>query len=364
MSSVVLKMELCCAFAVAMPVIGSGCLSRASASSAARPKRLAAAVMSSRARAIPQPPGRVPAADAATPPEAPSSPRYACPTCRTPVRPVTEKRCPTCATEFPVSQGFLEMLPKRDRVLSLLPAPFVALFEPLRQSLFQNPLVSFSYERGWRDSFEGQGFPGPDAEYSIMERFFLGSDSSSESDTGRREGQAGQAKTAGGDTIALDVSCGSGLMARRMVSGGRLGRVIAVDYSASMLQETIRRAEGAQMQLDTVRADVARLPFETCSIDYAHAGAAVHCWPKPLDGLAEVCRVLKPGGRFLATTFLKDAFPPPRWAQGIVGRSVSQPAFRFFDRDELRRLFQAAGFTKIDVEIVNKCAIVRCEKAL
>jgi SAM-dependent methyltransferase len=227
----------------------------------------------------------------------------------------------------------------------------MALVGPTRQSLFQNPLVSFAYERGWRDSFGRQGFPGPDAEYAITERFFLGSDLPPSSGNG--------------DTIVLDVSCGSGLMARRMVAGGRLGRVIAVDYSASMLLEAIRRAEDAQLPLlDAVRVDVARLPFETSSIDFAHAGAAVHCWPKPLDGLAEVCRVLKPGGRFLATTFLKDAFAPPRWAQAIVGRSVSTPAFRFFDRDELRRLFQAAGFTKIEVETINKCAIVRCEKPL
>lgn len=34
------------------------------------------------------------------------------------------------------------------------------------------------------------------------------------------------------------------------------------------------------------------------------AGAALHCWPYVQDGLKEVHRVLKPGGRFFASTFL------------------------------------------------------------
>jgi hypothetical protein len=34
-----------------------------------------------------------------------------------------------------------------------------------------------------------------------------------------------------------------------------------------------------------VRADVARLPFATGSIDAVHAGAAIHCWPSPAAGV-------------------------------------------------------------------------------
>lgn len=34
-----------------------------------------------------------------------------------------------------------------------------------------------------------------------------------------------------------------------------------------------------------VRADVARLPFGTGTIDAVHAGAALHCWPSPAAGV-------------------------------------------------------------------------------
>lgn len=53
-----------------------------------------------------------------------------------------------------------------------------------------------------------------------------------------------------------------------------------------------------------VRADVGRLPFATGSVDAIHAGAALHCWPNPEAAMAEISRVLKPGGVFVASTFL------------------------------------------------------------
>ena len=37
--------------------------------------------------------------------------------------------------------------------------------------------------------------------------------------------------------------------------------------------------------LALVRADVARLPFATGTVDAVHAGAALHCWPSPLSGV-------------------------------------------------------------------------------
>jgi hypothetical protein len=58
-----------------------------------------------------------------------------------------------------------------------------------------------------------------------------------------------------------------------------------------------------------VRADIARLPFATGSVDAIHAGAAIHCWPNPQAALAEISRVLRPGGVFVASTFLNPWAP-------------------------------------------------------
>ena len=56
---------------------------------------------------------------------------------------------------------------------------------------------------------------------------------------------------------------------------------------------------------ELLRADVAALPLRSGAIAAVHAGAAMHCWPQLESGLAEIRRVLKPGGRFYATTFFQ-----------------------------------------------------------
>lgn len=70
-----------------------------------------------------------------------------------------------------------------------------------------------------------------------------------------------------------------------------------------------------------MRADVGRLPFATGSVDAIHAGAAIHCWPNPQAAMAEISRVLKPGGVFVASTFLTPFAPLGE----LVGDSTIRP---------------------------------------
>ena len=52
-----------------------------------------------------------------------------------------------------------------------------------------------------------------------------------------------------------------------------------------------------------------------------HAGAAIHCWPNPTAALAEISRVLRPGGVFVASTFLNFTAPLGQ----LVGDEFVQP---------------------------------------
>nr|CAB3480896.1 unnamed protein product [Digitaria exilis]CAB3482897.1 unnamed protein product [Digitaria exilis]CAB3503953.1 unnamed protein product [Digitaria exilis] len=63
-------------------------------------------------------------------------------------------------------------------------------------------------------------------------------------------------------------------------------------------------------RLALVRADISRLPFMNGSIDAVYAGAAIHCWPSPACAVAEISRVLRPGGVLVASTFVADVIPP------------------------------------------------------
>merc|ERR1712032_120726 len=115
----------------------------------------------------------------------------------------------------------------------------------------------------------------------------------------------------GNDNVVVDMSCATGLFTRRFAAKDTYDRVLGCDYSDSMLTECRKRLKEENLpeslkktQLDLVRLDVGQIPMGNSTINALHAGAAMHCWPD-LDGaLSEIYRVLKPGGRYFATTFL------------------------------------------------------------
>jgi len=207
----------------------------------------------------------------------------------------------------------------------------------LSTTTFQSPLVSFIYERGWRQQFRLSGFPGPDAEYDLAKNFLLSSPLLS------------SGPGVGGATL-LDCSCGSGLFTRRFASDSDLPfeRLIALDFSESMLRQTnASAAEEAggetypyySRSLELVRADVARLPFATGSLDGIHAGAAIHCWPAPEVGMAELARVLKPGAALVLSTFR---------TQSVIRANRS---FRLWEESELRDLSRQVGLVNFKAEL-------------
>ena len=119
-----------------------------------------------------------------------------------------------------------------------------------------------------------------------------------------------------------------------------------------------------------MRCDVAKIPFKSDSIDAFHAGAAMHCWPEIEESLKEIHRVLAPGGRYFATTFLGTYFQNvanlEKTSNGGEAVEQSMQAFQYFPTVEvLRDLLTEAGFDddKVDVEVLGvACAIIRCEK--
>lgn len=161
-------------------------------------------------------------------------------------------------------------------------------------------------------------------------------------------------------------------MARRLAGSGLFRKVVAADLSAAMLREAGTRAEEAGVAFDLVRADVTALPFADGGVDAVHAGAALHCWDRIQDALAEVRRVLVPGGRFFASTFLKGAYVPAvvggiggNEAEKIVAKFVDRfgtRPYRFFETDELIFLARAAGFVDVQVQVFNKCVILTALK--
>lgn len=206
--------------------------------------------------------------------------------------------CKRCRRSFDSNSTFVDLT-----LASGAPDTAYTLSNGTGMTTFQNPLVGFVYERGWRQNFRAAGFPGPDREFEMAMEFL-------------------QPVTGG---TVMDLSCGSGLFTRRFLSCGAFTSIVAVDYSVAMLTQTQqfvnRMDSNAAASLQLVRADVGRLPFQTESFNAIFSGAALHCWPNVSMALAEISRLLRPGGVFVFSTFTRV----PKEIDDLINRSPLRP---------------------------------------
>ena len=160
----------------------------------------------------------------------------------------------------------------------------------------------------------------------------------------------------------LDLGAGTGdqtLMAARRI--GPEGTVLATDISPSMLALTLRAARQADLgNVETRVMDAQRLDLSSGSFDVAIARFSLQFVPDVGRALAEVRRVLKSGGRFVAVVFSaieKNRFRavPSAIASRLAGKPFPAPGpgqWALNDPAGLRAAFQRAGFRDVDVRPV------------
>ena len=114
-----------------------------------------------------------------------------------------------------------------------------------------------------------------------------------------------QAVVRPGDRV-LDAACGTGDLAVIAAKAG--ARVTGLDFSERMLERARRKAP----ELDWVRGDLLALPFSDASFDSATVGFGVRNVSDLARAIAELRRVLRPGGR-LAILEITRPRGPLRW---------------------------------------------------
>ena len=118
-----------------------------------------------------------------------------------------------------------------------------------------------------------------------------------------------------GDRV-LDACCGTGDLALADARAG--GRVTGVDFSEEMLA----RAERKAPEFQWVQADAAALPFDDASFEVVTVGFGIRNLADLESGLAELARVLVPGGRLgcLEITRPRGVLRPffRLWFDGLV----------------------------------------------
>ncbi len=105
----------------------------------------------------------------------------------------------------------------------------------------------------------------------------------------------------------LEVGCGTGRAIAALIERDHLGFVTGIDHSALMARLAIRRnIEAIEYgRLEVRQAAVSRLPYLDHWFARAFAIESFPHWPRPDDDVAEIRRVLKPGGR-LVLVFRRD----------------------------------------------------------
>jgi SAM-dependent methyltransferase len=131
----------------------------------------------------------------------------------------------------------------------------------------------------------------------------------------------------------LEIGFGGGGLIALLLSAG--AEPMGVDVSEAMVRRARRRFGGRARILE---ASVEALPLEDGSADKAASVNNLYFWPDPAAGMAELARVVRPGG------CLAIAFEPPeelrKWPGHVHG-------FRLFPEEEVRALMEAAGFCDV-----------------
>ena len=165
----------------------------------------------------------------------------------------------------------------------------------------------------------------------------------------------------------LDVCTGTGDLALAAVAGRPGTTVIAVDFAAEMLRRGLVKVRSAALErsIRLVRGDAARIPVGDATCDAATIGFGIRNVAEPERALAEIARILKPGGRRAILEFGQPRIPGVRtlyawyfrYLLPLVGRLVSrhQSAYSYLPASvgtfpppsEFAKTLSATGFSHV-----------------
>ncbi|MFO1272280.1 MAG: bifunctional demethylmenaquinone methyltransferase/2-methoxy-6-polyprenyl-1,4-benzoquinol methylase UbiE [Rubrivivax sp.] len=169
-----------------------------------------------------------------------------------------------------------------------------------------------------------------------------------------------------GDRV-LDIAGGTGDLARAFAKkAGERGTVVLSDINLAMLRAGRDRLLDQGVVLPTVTCDAEKLPFADASFDLVSVAFGLRNMTHKEQALAEMCRVLRPGGRLLVLEFSKVAAPlakPYDWYSfnviPLIGRLVAKDSasYRYLaesirmhpDQAALKAMMKTAGFGHVDV---------------
>lgn len=159
-------------------------------------------------------------------------------------------------------------------------------------------------------------------------------------------------------SAVLDIGCGAGGIDVALVAAHGAGFVTGIDVEDPVLTHAraLVSREGLTGRIGLVKVVPGPLPFPPGSFDVVFSKDSIVHIPDKHTLMAEVFRVLRPGGRFLASDWLigHDGPPSPLMAEYIAAEGLD---FGMASPARYRDAMAAAGFT--DVEVISRNAWYR-----
>jgi len=141
---------------------------------------------------------------------------------------------------------------------------------------------------------------------------------------------------------ALDIGSGPGNVTASLArAAGPGGLALGVDISEPMLARAVRAESGPQVGF--IRADAQRLPLRDNTVDAVISLAVLQLIPDPSAALAEMARVLRPGGRLAIMV-------PTAGSTARFWRKLPNAGAHVFDDDEIGDILEDNGFASVRVK--------------
>ncbi len=165
----------------------------------------------------------------------------------------------------------------------------------------------------------------------------------------------------------LDIAGGTGDLAQAFARKvGTSGEVVLTDINEAMLRTGRDRLLNAGVTLATVVCDAEKLPFPDAHFDRVSVAFGLRNMTHKEAALAEMCRVLKPGGKLLVLEFSKVAKPLrkaydwysfnvlPRLGHAVAGdassyRYLAESIRMHPGQHALKHMMKNAGFGHVDI---------------
>ena len=147
-----------------------------------------------------------------------------------------------------------------------------------------------------------------------------------------------------GETV-LDLGCGSGYAARALREADDAGRVYGLDGAPAMVHNARSYTDDAGVAY--VLGDFGSLPLAGDAVDHCFSMEAFYYAADPHDALAELRRVLRPGGTFYcAVNYFEENVHSHDWQESI---EVDMTLWSYAD---YREAFREAGFVVAEQDTI------------